>query len=119
MHYQEVCSGLYCWSFLSIFPFDSLDGVLENPGTICRGVCISVGTIRRGKTVLDHYMLRKLEMSKTRLTSKDALIFWQLLFPIASPGHDGIDGNPRMPFYKPLSRFTNMYSVINRGRGGS
>ena len=69
--------------------------------------------------LLNPYMLRKLEMSKTRLTSKDALIFWQLLFPIASPGQDGIDDETRMPFYEPLSRFTGMYVVINRGRGGS
>ena len=35
--------------------------------------------------LLDPEMLRKLGMSKTRMTGKDAL-FWQLLLPIASPG---------------------------------
>ena len=35
--------------------------------------------------LLDSEMLRKLGMSKTRMTGKDAP-FWQLLLPIASPG---------------------------------
>ena len=64
-------------------------------------------------------MLRKLGMSKTRMTRKNALFFWQLLFPIASPGKNDIDDDPHMPFYKPMSRFTDTYAVINRGRGGS
>ena len=51
MHYQEVRSGLHFLSFLSIFPFDSLGGVPENPGTNLRDVQISVGTNSRGTTV--------------------------------------------------------------------
>ena len=61
-------------------------------------------------------MLRKLGINKTQMTSKDAL-FWQLLFPIASPGQNGIDDDPHMPFYEPLARFTDTYVMINRVRG--
>ena len=44
--------------------------------------------------LLDPEMLRKLGMSKTRLTTKDAL-FYQLLCPIASPGQNGVDNDLR------------------------
>ena len=68
---------------------------------------------------LDAGMLRKVGMSKMRMTSKDALFFWQLSFPIASSGKNGIDDNPRMPSYEAMLRFTDTYAVINRDRGGS
>ena len=64
-------------------------------------------------------MLRKLGMSKTRMTSKYAL-FWQLLFPIASPGQNDIDDDPARlstNYWRGLQ--TRKYAVINRDQGGS
>ena len=52
-HYQKVRSGFHFWSFSQFFPFDSLDGVPENPGTYNHGVRISVGTYNRGTTVIE------------------------------------------------------------------
>ena len=37
--------------FFDFFPFDSLGAVPENPGTVIRGVRLSVGPIYRGTTV--------------------------------------------------------------------
>ena len=51
VHYQEVRSGLHFDPFCHFFPFDSLGGVPENPGTILRSVRISVGTIGHGTIV--------------------------------------------------------------------
>ena len=53
------------------------------------------------------------------MTTKDALFFWQLLLPIANPGENGIEDDPRLPWYEPQGSYTDTYSVINRGHGGS
>ena len=69
--------------------------------------------------LLDAELLRKLGMSRTRLTTKDALFFFQLLCPIASPRDNGIDDDPRMPYYEKIAEWTDRYAVLFRGRGGS
>ena len=56
MHYQEVRSGQLGTSFLILFfdffLFDYLGAVPENPGTVIRGVRLSVGPVYRDTTVV-------------------------------------------------------------------
>ena len=58
MHCQEVPRDFLKYArdfifdpFLRFFPFDSLGAVPENPGTVIRGVRLSVSPIYRGTTV--------------------------------------------------------------------
>ena len=51
VHNQEVGLGLLFLSFSSIFPFDSLGAVPENPCTDIRGVWFAVCPVYRGTTV--------------------------------------------------------------------
>ena len=41
------------------------------------------------------------------------------MLPIANPGENGIEDDPRLPWYEPQGSYTDTYSVINRGHGGS
>jgi hypothetical protein len=64
---------------------------------------------RKGQ--LDTQLLKKLGLSQTRMQSKDALFFYQLLLPICDPAKSRIDGDPRHGFYCEVAKFTNVYGA--------
>ena len=68
---------------------------------------------------LDGELLKRLGMSQGRLDGKDALFFWQLLFPICSPGMNGLDDDPRMAYYEKVAQCTNVYAQGVRNMSGT
>jgi hypothetical protein len=71
---------------------------------------------RRGK--LDEHLLSQLGLTTERMTSCDALFFYQLLLPMCDPTKSGITNDPRKGFYSKVEGFTNSYAY-SIGLGGS
>jgi hypothetical protein len=71
---------------------------------------------RRGK--LDEHLLSQLGLTAERMTSCDALFFYQLLLPMCDPTKSGITNDPRKAFYSRVETFTNWYAY-SIGLGGS
>jgi hypothetical protein len=63
---------------------------------------------RRG--CLDADVLRKHGLTENRMIEKDALFFYQLLFPISNPKSSGVEGDHRMPYFTYAAICTNMYA---------
>ena len=53
---------------------------------------------------LDATMLKKMGLTKERMTMGDALFFYQLLLPIYHPSKSGIPNDPRSPFYSEVTK---------------
>jgi hypothetical protein len=71
---------------------------------------------RRG--CLDAVLLRRLGLTKKRIEDRDALFFFQLLFPLCDPKRSGYRGDPRMAFYSEIENYSNTYA-FSIGMGGS
>ena len=61
---------------------------------------------------LDEEYLKKMGLTKDRMTSCDALFFYQLLIPIAigDPSRSGIADDPRMGYYEMVSNDKPIYA---------
>lgn len=92
-----------------------------------QGFSNSHPTYRRGATTsnlfpkemggqLDVEILKKLGLTKRRMTDCDALFFFQLLLPLCDPSKSGIDQDPRMAYYTDVCRFTNANAYLS-GQG--
>ena len=68
---------------------------------------------------LDKDYLRKMGLTKKRMEDCDALFFYQLLLPIVDGTESGIDDDVRLGFYKTVARFTNLYAIMAKNRGGT
>ena len=71
---------------------------------------------RRGK--LDNHLLLRMGLTTERMTTCDALFFYQLLLPMCDPTKSGITADPRKAFYSKVEGFTNSYAY-SIGLGGS
>ena len=67
---------------------------------------------------LDADTLRKLGLSSERMSNKDPLFFFQLLFPINDPASSGIEHDNRMPYFTHAAMCTNVYAVAQGGGSG-
>jgi hypothetical protein len=67
---------------------------------------------------LDANLLRKLGLTKKRVTEQDALFFYQLLLPLCDTRRSGITNDKRMSFYSEVESFSNAYA-LSIGLGGS
>ena len=56
---------------------------------------------------LDADILKKLGLTKERVTKVDALFFFQLILPFCDPSKSGIEDDPRYPYYTEVEKFTN------------
>ena len=56
------------------------------------------------KGKLDGDLLKTMGLTKKRMKEKDALFFYQLLYPICDPNKSDIEGDPRAGFYVPTSK---------------
>ena len=54
-------------------------------------------------------------LTKKRMLECDALFFYQLLLPIVS----AMDGDARMGFYEEVAKYTNLYAIGIKDRGGT
>ena len=54
--------------------------------------------------------MKSLEMDKGVVERCDSLFFLQLFLPICDPKMSGIAGNPRVPFFTKVCKFTNTYA---------
>ena len=68
---------------------------------------------------LDKDYLRKMGLTKKRMEDCDALFFYQLLLPIVDGTESGIDDDVRIGFYETVARFTNLYAIMAKNRGGT
>ena len=59
---------------------------------------------------LDGELLKKVGLTKERMTSGDALFFYQLLLPICNPKKSGIPSDPRVAFYSDVTNYSNLYA---------
>jgi len=66
--------------------------------------------------LLDRDYFWKMGLTKKRMLECDALFFYQLLLPIVS---SGMDGDDRMGFYEEVARYTNIYAIGIKDRGGT
>ena len=48
----------------------------------------------------------------------DALFFFQLLLPFCDPAQSGVDGNPRLPYYTDVEKYSNASAAFS-GQGSS
>lgn len=64
---------------------------------------------RRGS--LDKDVLVKHGLTKERMMNRDALFFYQLLFPIADPKTSGVELDGRMPYFTYVAVCTNVYAM--------
>lgn len=67
---------------------------------------------------LDVNVLKRLGLTKERITCVDALFFYQLLLPICDPSKSGIADDPRIAYYTDVEKFTNASKHIT-GQGVS
>ena len=67
---------------------------------------------------LDAEVLKRLGLTAGRMRKDDAMIFYQLIFPICDPERSGVANDPRTGFYFDLERYTATYKAQN-GYGGS
>lgn len=68
---------------------------------------------------LDKDYLRKMGLTKKRMEDCDALFFYQLLLPIVDGTESGIPNDTRLGFYETVARFTNLYAIMAKNRGGT
>ena len=73
---------------------------------------------RKGK--LDYALLSKLGVTKDKILTCDALLFYQLLLPLGDPKKNNLGGtkDPRLGFYSDVELFTAKYAS-SLGMGGS
>lgn len=67
---------------------------------------------------LDVDVLLSLGTSEVTMKTKDALHFYQLIFPLCNPNASGITSDPRLPFYSEIEKISNVYTY-DIGLGGS
>ena len=53
------------------------------------------------------------------MEAKDALFFYQLLVPFVDPAQSGIEGDPRIGYYKEVAVHTNVYAMGVKNHGGT
>ena len=68
------------------------------------------------KGSLDADAMKKMGMNKSRMN--EPLFFLQLLLPIHNPKNSGIQDDGRMPFFTVASSCTNIYALVEGGKGG-
>jgi hypothetical protein len=71
------------------------------------------------KGCLDADKLAAFGLTKARIKDCDALLFYQLLFPIGDPKRSGVDSDGRMAYYTDVVRYTNIYGASEFGMAGT
>ena len=66
---------------------------------------------------LDH-VIQKLGMNVERVRDVDTLFFFKLLLPFYDPAKSGVDGDPRIPYYTDVEKYTNASTALS-GQGSS
>src|SRR5210317_1896359 len=91
---------------------------------------IGDGTARGGATTqemfpdsrkgsMDVEVLKRCGLSSERMINQDAMFWFQILLPFGDPTKSGVaGGDPRLPFYSDVVRFTDIYRAVN-GIGGT
>ena len=67
---------------------------------------------------LDVDALRRYGVAADRLIDQDALLFFQMIFPICDPTSSGIDNDNRMPYFTHAAICTNIYAASNGAGSG-
>jgi len=67
---------------------------------------------------LDPIILQKLGKSVERVRDVNALFFFQLLLPFCDPAKSGVNGDPRIPYYTDVEKYTNASAALS-GQGSS